>query len=406
MSALLAIMGSATPAEDWSLRILFAADVSPDPDSGAAGTEWQTIQALRRLGHDVDEIWAADLGRRIQHGNLHYLIELPRAYRRVIGDRCRQARYDVIHANQGHCYLAAREHRRAQRAGVFICRSHGLDDHMEHVLAPWRDRFNLSSGNGLRKALGNVLNGLLQRHDRAAYRETDGIIVSSGVDERYLREVMQVAPDRIGRIAQAPAAAFVATPAIALDAQRLRRILHVGGFAYWKGVHAVAEAANRLFASSTCASLTWVCRSEEHGQVRSLLTPAAQARVELAAWCSQEQLCAVYDRHGIFLCPSLFEGFGKVFVEAMARGLCVVGTPTGGMPDLIDDGRSGFLVGFHDPDGIVARVQQLWANPASAQAISSLAARTARNYSWERVGRETAEFYRRRLAARAEGSRE
>ncbi len=383
------------------MRILFAADVDPDPNSGAAGTEWQTIQALRQLGHEVDEIWAVDLGRRIQHGNLHYLLELPRAYRRVIGERCRQQDYDVIHANQGHCYLAARAHRRAHRHGVFVCRSHGLDDHMEQVLAPWRRTLGLHARRGLKAIVGGTLDRMLHRHDRLAYREADGVIVSSSSDENYLTQTMAVPPARVARIPQAPAAAFVASAAPVMDAARLTRILHVGGFAYWKGVHAVAAAANRLFARESPATLTWVCRSDEHAQVRGLLTPAAQARVELMSWATQQELLAIYDRHGIFLCPSLFEGFGKVFLEAMARGLCVIGTHAGGMPDVIRDGEHGFLVGFNDAQAIVQRMSALWADAPKAVQMSADAARTARDYSWQRVAQESSAFYAQLLASRA-----
>ena len=45
------------------MKILVGADVPPDPNSGAAGTVYQTNAALRELGHDVDEIWANDIGR-------------------------------------------------------------------------------------------------------------------------------------------------------------------------------------------------------------------------------------------------------------------------------------------------------------------------------------------------------
>ena len=329
------------------MRILFAADVEPDPNSGAAGTEWQTIQALRQLGHEVDVIWAADLGRRIRHGNLHYLLELPRAYRRVIGQRCERLDYDVIHANQGHCYLAARAHHQAMRRGIFVCRSHGLDDRMEQVLKPWRRRLEVNARSSMKAMVGGALDSLLHQHDRAAYREADGIIVSSSGDARYLTDSMAVPASRVACIPQAPAAAFVANATPAMDHSRLMRILHVGGFAYWKGVHAVATVANTLFERDSRGEMTWVCRAAEHDLVRDLLRPAAQKRVELVAWTSQQDLLAIYDRHGIFLCPSLFDGFGKVFLEAMARGLCVIGTPTGGMPDVIRDGENGCLVGFH-----------------------------------------------------------
>lgn len=382
------------------MKILFAADVHPDPDSGAAGTEWQTIRALRELGHEVDEIWADELGRKIRHGNLHYLLELPYRYRSVIGQRCEAKQYDVIHANQGHCYLAAREHHRMRRHGVFVCRSHGLDDHMERVLKPWRSRLDVRGRRGAKALAGAAIDRLLHRHDRLAYRDTDGVLISSSIDETYLRDVMHMPAERIGRIAQAPSAAFVASPAPEMDGQRMRRLLHVGGYAYWKGVHAVAETLNRLHERQRDWRMTWVCRAEEQAQVMQLLAPAVRERVELVAWVSQQDLCRIYDQHGIFLVPSLFEGFGKVFLEAMARGMCVVGTHAGGMPDVIEDGRSGQLVGFNDPDAIVQRIEGLWANPEQAAAMSLRAAVTANEYSWGRVAKETVAFYQRLLVMR------
>ena len=372
--------------------------MDPDPNSGAAGTELRTIQALRQLGHEVEEIWAKDLGRRMRHGNLHYLLELPRAFRRVIGERCTRREFDVIHVNQGHCYLAAIDHKRRRRPGVFICRSHGLDDHMEQVLAPWRERLGVIGRRGLKKVVGRAVDALLFRHDRLAYANADGILISSRNDARYLIEQRNVSPERVGCVPQAPASVFVEIPALPLDVGRLDRILHVGGFAYWKGVHAVAAAANQLFGESSHASMTWVCRKSEHEAVRALLSPIARTRVELRGWTTQSELRSIYDSHGVFLYPSLFDGFGKVFLEAMARGLCVVGTHAGGMPDIIKDGENGLLVGFHDPAAVVSAVRGLWRNPADAERMASAAAATARGYSWNRVGSETAAFYTRLLS--------
>ena len=57
-----------------TLKILMMADLPPNADSGAAGTEYQTMEALRRLGHEVDAVWADSLPHRIGHGNLHYCL--------------------------------------------------------------------------------------------------------------------------------------------------------------------------------------------------------------------------------------------------------------------------------------------------------------------------------------------
>lgn len=380
------------------MRILFAADVHPDPDSGAAGTEWQTIQALRQLGHEVDEIWAEDLGRRIKHGNLHYLLELPYRYRAVIGERCRTRDYDVLHVNQGHSYLAAIEHRRRQRSGVFVCRSHGLDDHMERVLAPWRRVLGIRDGSRLKKLVSRGLDLLLRRHDRLAYQYANGVLVSSTNDLKFLTNHHGIDRQRIGCVPQAPADTIVETSAPPMTQERLNRILHVGGFAYWKGVHAVAAAANQLFAEAGPTTMTWVCRNEEHAEVRALLTPEARARVEILGWTHQAALRDIYDAHGIFLYPSLFDGFGKVFLEAMARGLCVIGTRSGGMPDIIEDGTDGLIVGFNDGQALAAATRHLQASPDIAIRIAKAAAKKARVYSWRRVGAETLAFYERLIA--------
>ncbi len=383
------------------MKILFAADVPPDPDSGAAGTEWQTIRALREAGHEVHEIWAADLGRRIRHGNLHYLLELPYRFRSVIGERASLIDFDVLHVNQGHSYLAAIDHRRRRRRGVFVCRSHGLDDHMERTLAPWRRRLGLPQPSGPKALVGQWLQRALRRHDRLAYRHADGVLVSAQHDADYLTGEMRVDPSRVGCVPQAPAAAFVAGSAEPMRNERMRRILHVGGFAYWKGVHAVAAAAQRLLEHDPDTRMTWVCRPEEHRKVRDLFAAAQRDRLQLLGWMSQQQLCEVYDRHGVFLCPSLFDGFGKVFLEAMARGLCVVGTPTGGMPDVIRRDRDGVIVGFDAADEIVAAVLGLWSEPQRMLQMSAAAAERAREYSWQRVASETADFYRHLLSLKA-----
>ncbi len=387
-----------------SLRILFAADVPEDPNSGAAGTEYQTIAGLRRRGHEVETIWASDMTRRIGHGNLHYLLELPWSYRRAIAGRCAQRVFDVIHVNQGHCYLAAEDHLRSRRPGVFVCRSHGLDDHVERVLAPWRELLGIGPTRGPRAAASRLLNRLLQRHDRLAYRHASGVLVSSSLDEDYLVRTMQVPPQRVGRVAQAPARAFCATPAAPMTRQRLDRLLHIGGFAYFKGVHAVGRAVSVLLRQDPALRMTWVCRQDEHEPARSLLSPDVQPRIDFVAWVPQERLVDIFDAHGILLMPSLFEGFGKVFLEAMARGLCVVGTPTGGMKDIIEPGRNGVLVGFDDAKGIVEAVASLRASHERAAAMSCAAATCARRYSWDRVSLETERFYLRLLRLRPRAS--
>jgi L-malate glycosyltransferase len=72
------------------------------------------------------------------------------------------------------------------------------------------------------------------------------------------------------------------------------------------------------------------------------------------------------------------EGMSNTVMESMAAGKPVVATPVGGNPELIEDGRTGFLVPVGDADALAARVERLLADAALAKAMG-LAARARIN---------------------------
>lgn len=364
-------------------------DTPADPNRGAAGTELQTLHALRALGHEVDAIWAEDLGRGIRHGNLHLLLELPRAYERAAVHAMRRKEYDVIHTNQPHGFQAARTVHRLWPRTAFIHRSHGFEMNVEEILGPWRAKFGGDQRGMARRIASAALAPLLARHGRAIARDADGHIVSSSVDAAFLRERLGVAADRIAVIAQAAPPSFLPVPAPPMDAKRLRRVLYVGQLALFKAPMIAGAAMRELATRHPDLRFTWVCSAADHAGVRALTPP----NIELLDWMPAECLVDVYDAHGIFLFPSFFEGFGKVFLEAMSRGLCVVATDVGGAHDVIENGVSGLLVPPGSVVAIVNATESLLAEPDGAAIMSAQAARVASTYTWERVARETAAFY-------------
>src|SRR4051812_164511 len=161
------------------LRILMMSDTPADPNRGAAGTEVQTLNALRSLGHEVDAIWSDGLGRRIRHGNLHILLEQPRAYERAAVAALQRKQYDVVHVNQPHGFRAARAVHRMSPGTVFIHRSHGFELNVEETLRPWIDKFGSDERSVIRRAATRALAPLVRRHAYAIAREADGHVVSS-----------------------------------------------------------------------------------------------------------------------------------------------------------------------------------------------------------------------------------
>jgi glycosyltransferase involved in cell wall biosynthesis len=387
-----------------ALKILMMADTPADPNRGAAGTEVQTLLALRSRGHEVDSIWADDLGRRIQHGNLHLLLELPRTYERAAVKALRRKEYDVVHANQPHGFRAARTVHRLWPRTVFIHRTHGFELNLEEVLKPWREPFEASERSTIRRMASRVIAPLLVRHGHAIAREADGHIVSASLDGEFLHERLGVPLERIAVIAQAAPDSYLRNDPPPIDAQRLRRVLHVAQVTFSKAPAITAAAINRLAEQERDLQFTWVCDRTSEDGIRALLTAEANERTVVQHWTTQDPLRDIYDQHGIFLFPSFFEGFGKAFLEAMSRGLCVIASDVGGMHDLIvgyeGNGRNGIVVPPGDAEALADSALAIIRDPTRAQTMSAAAIRTAREHTWERVARETADFYRARIEAR------
>jgi glycosyltransferase involved in cell wall biosynthesis len=102
-----------------------------------------------------------------------------------------------------------------------------------------------------------------------------------------------------------------------------------------------------------------------------------------------------------FVLCSNTEGLPLVLPEAMATGLPVVSTSVGGIPTVIDEGQSGFLVPVGDEQSLRDRVGRLQADPELSRAVGSRARAAAMaRFSAERMRREYLELYERVLARR------
>ena len=387
-------MSNSNAPRNSTLRILVGADVPPDPNAGASGTVYQMNAALRTLGHTVDEFWQADMGRRIRHGNLHYLLELPRKYRSQVRRRLRGGEYDVIELNQPHAYAAALDHRRSRRHGVFVNRSHGHEVRSEESLETWRERLMIAKKAGLRRTASRLLRRLLDRQWTIIAQTADGFVVSCEEDASFLADRYAVDRDRIGVVTQGVPEPFLARPIKPFSHDQAARLLYVGQFAFCKSPMMLGKAASQILRANAATTLTWACSREDHDQARSLLDQDVRDRVTFVAWMPQEQLMELYDRHGVFLFPSFFEGFGKAPLEAMSRGLCVVASRTGGMRDYIDDGVSGCLVPIGRPDAMADVALQLMSDHNRCRTMSLAARETAATHTWNRCAEDAVSFYR------------
>ena len=125
-------------------------------------------------------------------------------------------------------------------------------------------------------------------------------------------------------------------------------------------------------------------------------------------------LCAILTSATTFVCPSIYEPLGIVNLEAMACGAAVVGTATGGIPEVVIDGETGRLVEIEqaedgtgtpvDPEKFVAdlaaTLTEVVSDPEKARAYGRAGReRAASAFSWEAIADETAALYREVVAA-------
>lgn len=86
-------------------------------------------------------------------------------------------------------------------------------------------------------------------------------------------------------------------------------------------------------------------------------------RAEFRAPVPEVEVIGYLSRCSMLVNPSRSEGMGRVFIEAMASGKACIGTTVGGIPNVIVDGETGFLVAPEDTDDLAAKLRLLLADP-------------------------------------------
>jgi glycosyltransferase involved in cell wall biosynthesis len=192
--------------------------------------------------------------------------------------------------------------------------------------------------------------------------------------------------------------------------ERLRRnlrpnefiLLFAGRLVEKKGVEDLLRAFAMLNKSLKDMARLWIVGD---GSLMSSLQELATAlgvrdKTEFFGSVPNHRLRDYYAAADLFVGPSIVaesgdtEGQGVVFIEAFAAGLCVIATRVGGIPEVVDDGRTGILVSPGSPAELAAAVQRLFSDPALRQRLAHNARDEARRiYSWPTIAEEFSNLY-------------
>lgn len=147
-----------------------------------------------------------------------------------------------------------------------------------------------------------------------------------------------------------------------------RAILSVGRWMAnerYKGMDTLISALPRLLHEWTDLQLVLVGEGDDQAWLEQIADNCGvRRRVHFLSELTYPQLAACYSACEIFALPSKGEGFGLVYLEAMARGKPVIGGAHGGAPEVIDDGKTGYLVQHGDVPQLATSIQTLLADPA------------------------------------------
>jgi alpha-maltose-1-phosphate synthase len=312
---------------------------------------------------------------------------------------------DLVHSHTWYANLAG------HLAGLVHEVPHVVTTHSLEPLRPWK-REQLGGGYALSRFC-----------ERTALEGADAIIaVSRGMRDDVLACYPDVDPERVDIVHNGvdPAAwrrvegrDVLATHGI--DEARPTAVF-VGRITRQKGVVHLLDAAAHLPAGSQlvlCAGApdTPAIAAEFRARVAELQDGPVRV-VWIEQMLPREELLQVLSAADVFVCPSIYEPFGIVNLEAMAVGLPVVATAVGGIPEVVVDGETGWLVPFEPGDDdlrgpvdpgrlaadLAARVTEVLEDRDGARSLGTAGRRRVEDrFSWGAIAAETAALYRRLL---------
>jgi len=155
------------------------------------------------------------------------------------------------------------------------------------------------------------------------------------------------------------------------------RILFVGGVGQRKGVKYLLQAFQKIRGSRVELTLA--------GPLPADMRPLSeyQSMVRLTGRIDQQAVVREMHAADVLVLPSVFEGFGLVIAEAMATGMPVIASTHSAGPDIIREGRDGYVLAPDDVEGLADRLERLRADRVGTVEMGVEAAKRAREFSWD-----------------------
>ncbi len=402
------------------MKIVFLTNEYPPHVYGGAGVHVQYLsRALARLEGGRHELQVLCFGGQREHsGNLDVegvgeASDFPsqdERHRKLLDALLRNVRMtglireaDVVHCHTwytslGGCLIK-------QLLGIpLVLTTHSLEPHRS-----WKE-----------EQLGSAYR-VSTWVEKTGYENADGVIAVSRPMKKAAHELyrvrlekIQVIPNGIDVNQYRPTINPGVISSYGIDSDR-PFILFVGRISRQKGVLHLLRAAKHLSPGVQVVLCAGPPDTAEIGRETAKAVEEARAQgrngiIWVDRWVPREDLLCLYSQASLFVCPSIYEPFGIINLEAMACGTPVVASTVGGIPEVVIHGETGFLVPFEprgpanfeprEPDrfskDLAEAVNDLLRSPEKRRLMGRKSRdRVEKYFSWESVARRTLEYYRK-----------
>lgn len=311
---------------------------------------------------------------------------------------------DLVHSHTWYSNFAGHV------AGLLHEIPHVITAHSLEPLRPWK-REQLAGGYAVSSFI-----------EQSAYEAAKKVIaVSNGMRNDILSSYPSLDPEKVAVIYNgidsgkwAPIQNQAVLDRYGIDPTR-RTVMFVGRITRQKGLSYFLQAARNLPADVQLVLAAGAPDTEEiMSEVEGLVSELSNIRTGVT-WIPehlpQKQLAALLTQTDLFVCPSIYEPLGIVNLEAMACGAAVIGTATGGIPEVVVHGETGWLVEIDqvndgtgtpkDPEKFIHDWSTGMLSALDSNQLETFGQagrqRAVAQFSWESIATRTLELYQSAL---------
>ncbi len=324
------------------MKILFLSHSDNNPDAGASSIYHMLNAGLTARGHHVDVLHLDDMNLPKQKllRKIVLRLFLPQLIkRRALREDL--ASYDVIMASNGTAWPLFRSLKQTAHRPLLVTHFHGLSvyDQIASLTEAELGHHRVS------KIFRFLTGSIPDKWDMAGIAHSDLTVVQNLRDFAHVEQKIPAGASLIViHPAIAPSLICEAGTIAPLEARSLNKIIAFSSWGARKGSLYLPGALRKIRTRYPAVELVIGGTNMTADQLQPFFAPEDQSAIRVLGYLSREQQAQLFNDAGIFLFPSVSEGFGLALLEAQIFGLATVTTSTGYSGDFLTDNVNACIV--------------------------------------------------------------